>query len=88
MVDLFPETGRTHQLRIHLSQIGHPIAGDKLYGIKGNILKHKGLFLCATRLEIIHPELNRSMVFEIDPPNKFKALMEREKRRWNKYNEK
>jgi RluA family pseudouridine synthase len=87
-VDLFPETGRTHQLRIHLAKIGHPIVGDKLYGTKGDILKHKGLFLCATRLGIIHPELNRLMVFEIDYPKKFKSLMEREKRRWKRYNKK
>ena len=86
MVELFPETGRTHQLRIHLSEIGHPIVGDKLYGTAGDILKHKGLFLCAQKIDFIHPELNRSLVLEIEPPPKFKALLTREKRRWDKYN--
>jgi len=86
LVELFPETGRTHQLRIHLAKTGHPIVGDKLYGIKGDILKHKGLFLCATHLEITHTELNSPMVFEIEAPKKFNALLAREKRRWKKYN--
>ena len=86
LVELTPETGRTHQLRIHLAKIGHPITGDKLYGTKGDILKHKGLFLCATNLEITHPELNQLMAFEIETPPKFNGLLEREQRRWRKYN--
>jgi tRNA pseudouridine65 synthase/23S rRNA pseudouridine1911/1915/1917 synthase len=49
MLALQPITGRTHQLRIHLSSIGHPIVGDTLYGQKGNILLHKGLFLLAQK---------------------------------------
>ena len=86
LVDLFPKTGRTHQLRIHLSEIGHPIVGDKIYGIKGDILKHKGLFLCGTQLEFIHPGTNQNITFEIEEPPKFKTLLKREKRRWEKYN--
>ena len=86
MVYLFPETGRTHQLRIHLSKIGHPIVGDKIYGTKGDILKHKGLFLCATRLEFLHPVTKQIVTYKIDEPPKFKALLKREKRRWEKYN--
>jgi len=85
-VDLFPETGRTHQLRIHLSEIDHPIVGDKVYGEKGDILKHKGLFLCATQLEFVHPATNQTVAYEIEEPPKFKALLNREKRRWGKYN--
>ena len=86
LVDLFPETGRTHQLRIHLSESGHPIVGDKVYGKEGDILKHKGLFLCAMQLEFIHPETNQNMILKIEEPPKFKALLKREKRRWEKYN--
>jgi len=85
LIELFPETGRTHQLRIHLSEIGHPIVGDTLYGVKGDILKHKGLFLCAEQLEILHPELNRPMTFKTTVPSKFSTLLKREKRRWKKY---
>jgi len=53
VVRMKPVTGRTHQLRIHFSKLGHPILGDKLYGKEGNILKHKGLFLCSTSLEFV-----------------------------------
>ena len=53
IVKMYPITGRTHQLRIHFSKLGHPILGDKLYGVKGNILKHKGLFLCSTTLDFV-----------------------------------
>ena len=52
VVKMHPITGRTHQLRIHFSKLGHPILGDKIYGNEGNILKHKGLFLCSTALDI------------------------------------
>ena len=86
LVDLFPKTGRTHQLRIHLSGIGHHIVGDKIYGKEGDILKHKGLFLCATQLEFIHPATNQTVTFKIEEPAKFKALLKREKWRWEKYN--
>ncbi len=51
-VKLYPITGRTHQLRIHCSLLGHPILGDVLYGNDGNVMKHKGLFLCAFALKI------------------------------------
>lgn len=51
IVEMYPLTGRTHQLRIHFSKIGHPILGDKLYGKPGNIFLHKGLFLCAVSIK-------------------------------------
>lgn len=46
-IKMYPLTGRTHQLRIHCACLGHPILGDKIHGTKGNILLHKGLFLCS-----------------------------------------
>ena len=80
-----PKTGRTHQLRIHLSQIGHPIIGDKLYGKEGSILKHKGLFLAAVRLQFVHPITFEKLDIKIEMPYKFQSLLEREKRRWEKF---
>lgn len=77
LVDLFPKTGRTHQLRIHLSNFGFPILGDKLYGIPGNILKGKGLFLCAYALKFQHPDSKEQLYFEIKAPNKFQAYLNR-----------
>lgn len=86
LVDLFPETGRTHQLRIHMAGIGNPILGDKLYGTEGEILRGKGLFLCAAELQFKHPETNEEMKVSIDPPYKFERFMEMEEKRWIKYN--
>ena len=55
LVELIPHTGRTHQLRIHMSKIGNPIFGDKKYGIKGLISKGNGIYLQASKLTFKHP---------------------------------
>tara|TARA_B110000459_G_C16615769_1_gene498755 strand:+ start:1767 stop:2681 length:915 start_codon:yes stop_codon:yes gene_type:complete len=86
LVELFPKTGRTHQLRIHLSSIGIPILGDKIYGNEGEILKGKGLFLCALGLELYHPITEEPLSIKIDIPHKFNSLFEREVKRWKNYN--
>lgn len=82
LVNLYPLTGRTHQLRIHLSAIGHAIVGDKLYGVEGKTLKGKGLFLCAVGLSFKHPKTEDILTFQIVAPKKFRALMERRQGRW------
>lgn len=81
-----PKTGRTHQIRIHLASIGHPILGDKLYGDKEMLHKGKGLFLAATDITFLHPKTSEKITFKIAVPNKFNSLLNREKRRWNNYN--
>lgn len=86
LVQLYPKTGRTHQLRIHCASIGHPIVGDQLYGEQGNVMKHKGLFLCARKISFIHPATKQKMSFEVVVPNKFLSLLRREDKRWKKYN--
>ncbi len=85
LLDVHLETGRTHQIRIHLSGLGFPIMGDQLYGQAGNVFKGKGLFLAAIALGFEHPGLGEWMELEIETPYKFEALMEREQRRWEKY---
>lgn len=85
LLALIPHTGRTHQLRIHLTQLGFPIMGDKLYGTEGEILKHKGLFLSAVELRFKHPVEQRIMDIKIPTPHKFATLLAREQRRWNKH---
>lgn len=82
LIELSPQTGRTHQLRIHCASISHPIVGDKLYGREGEIMKHKGLFLCAHQLQFKHPVSNFNMEVSIPIPNKFSALLKQEERRW------
>ncbi len=84
VVKLHPKTGRTHQLRIHLSNLGFPIVGDKIYAPK-NVMMHKGLFLCATKIEFVHPITNKKMEVEINIPNKFNTYLKREHRRFLKY---
>lgn len=66
LVELHPETGRTHQLRVHLSHLGHPIVGDKLYG--GKMLLNRQ-FLHASSLELIHPKTREIMIFKSELPN-------------------
>lgn len=84
-VKLFPKTGRTHQLRIHLASINHPIIGDQLHGNPQENYK-KGLFLCATSIQFKHPKTMEEISFSILPPNKYKSILEREERRFQKFN--
>lgn len=86
LLDLYPLTGRTHQLRIHLANLGHPILGDKLYHGDQPLLQGKGLFLCAIELSFEHPLTKEDMNFRIDAPNKFAYRLEQEKRRWERKN--
>ncbi len=86
LVRLFPLTGREHQLRIHMKERGFPITGDSIYGEEGKTLRGKGLFLCATGLDFSHPETGETIVLNRDIPGKFIKHMEREQRRWDKYN--
>lgn len=83
-VDLFPHTGRKHQLRVHMSEHGFPIVGDQQYG-DGPVLKGKGLFLSAVEICFIHPVTEETTQFIIEPPAKFKSFVERQNKNWDKY---
>lgn len=65
---LRPVTGRSHQLRVHLNAIGHPILGDTLYGTKASRASAPRLQLHASRLEIDHPETGERQQFQSDAP--------------------
>ena len=84
LVQLFPKTGRTHQLRIHLSGLGFPIVGDKLYASK-NVMMHKGLFLAATKVEVTHPITQNKLTISSAIPKKFDSYLTREERRFLKH---
>lgn len=65
-LDLEPLTGRTHQLRVHLASIGHPIVGDALYG--GGAAGEPRLLLHACALALAHPRDQRALVFNSPAP--------------------
>ena len=64
LVDVSLDTGRTHQIRVHLAAIGHPVAGDTRYGGTVRDLGLSRPFLHAARLVLTHPARGDGMVFE------------------------
>lgn len=67
-LQLAPRTGRTHQLRVHLTHIGHPILGDALYGSEDVRSRAPRLLLHATRLSLAHPLTGEPLCFESAAP--------------------
>ncbi|MFK7752080.1 MAG: RluA family pseudouridine synthase [Sedimentitalea sp.] len=65
-VRLMPQTGRTHQLRVHMQALGHPILGDPLYAT-GAGLNHDRLMLHSEELRIKHPDSAKSLKFRAKP---------------------
>ncbi len=61
------ETGRTHQIRVHLKSINHSIVGDKTYGVKNEKIKLEGQLLHAYGLKFQHPISKKTMTFTIEP---------------------
>ena len=71
------KTGRTHQIRVHMSYIGFPVEGDPLYcGKKYDTLYKNGQLLVATSLKLIHPSSKEEMEFNIDLPDYFKEIVD------------
>ena len=69
------ETGRTHQIRVHLSYIKHPLLGDEVYGKKSTKFNLKGQVLHAKTLGFVHPRTNEYMEFNSELPDYFKKLL-------------
>ncbi len=69
------ETGRTHQIRVHMQFIGHPIVGDIVYGRKKTLKDTQGQVLHAYKLELIHPTTLQKMSFEAPLPTYFQELL-------------
>ena len=79
LVHLFPETGRTHQLRVHMQAIGHPILGDSLYGNPSlnQKWKAKRQLLHAYRLLFTHPTQKKSMAITAPIPKDIQSFIDR-----------
>ncbi|AND72421.1 RluA family pseudouridine synthase [Enterococcus hirae] len=76
LVELTLETGRTHQIRVHMKYIGYPLAGDPVYG-PSKTLKGNGQFLHAKLLGFTHPITGQEMVFEAPLPTIFEKTLEK-----------
>lgn len=88
LVEIRPETGRTHQIRVHLSALGHPVLGDRTYGGRHsvwqkNFTAHRQM-LHAYRLGIIHPDSGEALDFSAPPPDDMRVAIETlSGRSWN-----
>ena len=72
------ETGRTHQIRVHLSYLGHPVAGDPLYGPKKTLIKDtQGQCLHAKTIGFTHPRTGERLFFDSALPEYFQRLLEK-----------
>ena len=70
------ETGRTHQIRVHLAAIGHPVAGDNVYGTPQDELGVGRQFLHSTRLRFTHPETGETVDVSSPLPPDLEAVLE------------
>ena len=71
------ETGRTHQIRVHMASLGHPLLGDEIYGRAKSPFKLEGQTLHAMVLGFIHPTTGEYMEFEAPLPEYFEKLLEK-----------
>ncbi|WP_294181348.1 RluA family pseudouridine synthase [uncultured Clostridium sp.] len=70
------ETGRTHQIRVHMAYIGHPLVGDPVYGYRKQRFNLNGQLLHAKKLGFIHPSTGKYIEFEADIPDYFKRVID------------
>ena len=69
------ETGRTHQIRVHMAYLGHPLVGDPLYGTRKNNLDFPGQALHAYALGFVHPRTGEELYFEAPLPEHFQSVL-------------
>lgn len=75
LVECKLETGRTHQIRVHMASLGHPVMGDKTYGIKKEKYNLSGQLLHAKIVGFVHPITKEYMEFETDIPERFQKFL-------------
>lgn len=77
LVRLRLETGRTHQIRVHMASIHHPVAADPVYGFKKQRVKYQGQMLHARLLGFLHPRDGQPMEFSVPVPEEFRLVLEK-----------
>ena len=75
LVECILETGRTHQIRVHMASIGHSIVGDPVYGAKKERFKTNGQLLHAKTIGFEHPKTKEVMEFDSELPEYFKDVL-------------
>jgi 23S rRNA pseudouridine1911/1915/1917 synthase len=75
LVECFPKTGRTHQIRVHLAFIGHPIVGDTIYGRRKKTLPLKRHFLHAESITLLLPQSQQPITIQAALPEDLKILL-------------
>lgn len=76
LIECVLETGRTHQIRVHMAYINHPIVNDPVYGYKKLGDKDFGQMLHAEVIGFVHPITKKYMEFKVDVPDKFREILE------------
>ena len=71
------ETGRTHQIRVHMAHVGHPVLGDLVYGHKKPEKGLAGQCLHAKELKFIHPRTGEQIALKTELPSYFKEVLQR-----------
>jgi len=81
LVELYPQSGRTHQIRVHLKYIGHPIFADFLYAGRKTARKDRNIlprvFLHAAKISFSHPKTHETMTFESPLPIELRELLDK-----------
>ena len=75
LVECILETGRTHQIRVHMAYISHPITNDPIYNKKK--ATSFGQMLHSKSIEFIHPITNQKIFFEVEPPKEFMEILDK-----------
>jgi len=76
LIEVNIETGRTHQIRVHMAEIGYPVVGDGVYSNGKNPFGIKGQMLHAAKLEFTHPITNKKLTIEAPLPKYFKEVLQ------------
>lgn len=76
LIECVLETGRTHQIRVHMNYINHPVVNDPVYGYKKLDDKDFGQMLHAKEIGFVHPVTHEFMDFKVEPPKRFMEILE------------